>query len=123
MKGMQVVQVVRKTAGRAGESAPARAAIPSAARRCGNSACKLGIAVSLVVAGCASPPQVITQTRTVEVPVAVPCKVEPVPRPAWALDQVDPGADVFTKGRAALMEVEQRKGYESRLKAAIAACQ
>lgn len=81
------------------------------------------VLVGLLV-GCAStPPQVITQTKTVEVPVAMPCKVQPVARPAWALDQVDPAADVFTKGRAALVEVGQRAAYEIRLEAAVAACQ
>jgi hypothetical protein len=74
--------------------------------------------------GCAgAPPQVITQTRTVEVPVSVPCKVPAIERPAWALDQVDPGSDIYTKGRAALVEVGQRMAYEVRLEAAVASCQ
>lgn len=80
-------------------------------------------ALGLLLAGCASaPPQVITKTKTVEVPVAVPCKVKPVPWPAWALDQVDPAADVYEKGRAALVEVGQRAAYEILLEAAAAAC-
>ncbi|NUA26089.1 hypothetical protein [Cupriavidus basilensis] len=78
--------------------------------------------LGMLLAGCAGAPQVITQTKTVEVPVAVPCKVKAVARPAWALDQVDPAADVFTKGRAALVEVGQRAAYEIRLEAAVAAC-
>ncbi|MCP3022323.1 hypothetical protein [Cupriavidus basilensis] len=81
------------------------------------------LAVSVLLAGCAGAPQVITQTKTVEVSVAVPCKVHPVARPALALDLVDPTADVFTKGRAALVEVTQRAAYEIRLEAAVAACQ
>lgn len=81
------------------------------------------LVVGVLLAGCAGVPQVITQTKTVEVPVAMPCKVQQVERPAWALDQVDPAADVFTKGRAALVEVQQRAAYEVRLEAAVAACQ
>lgn len=76
-----------------------------------------------LLAGCADVPQVITQTKTVEVPVAVPCRVPPVERSVWALDQVDPAADVFTKGRAALVEIGQRAAYEIRLEAAVAACE
>ena len=76
-----------------------------------------------LLTGCAGvPPQVITQTKTVEVPVAVPCKVDAVPRPAWALDQVDPSADVYAKGRAALVEIDQRAAYEIMLESAVAAC-
>lgn len=73
---------------------------------------KFAAAASLAaLAGCAaSPPQVITQTRTVEVPVAVPCKVREVARPDWALDQVDPAADVFTKGRAGVGGGEAARG-------------
>lgn len=81
------------------------------------------LVLGALLAGCAGAPQVITQTKTMEVPVAVPCKVQPVARPAWALDQIDPAADVFTKGRAALVEVRQRAAYEIRLEAAVAACQ
>lgn len=82
----------------------------------------IGIALALAMAGCASAPQVITQTRTVEVPIAVPCRPPAVVRPAWALDQVDPGADLYTKGRAALAEIEQRAGYEALLEAALLSC-
>jgi len=95
---LQVMQVLLKTAGGAG-------------------------AAVLLLAGCAgAPPQVITQTKTVEVAVAVRCKVTPVEKPAWALDRVDPAADVYEKGRAALVEVGQRAAYEILLEAAAAAC-
>lgn len=81
------------------------------------------LVLGVLLAGCAGAPQAITQTKTVEVPVAVPCKVKEVERPVWALDQVDSGADIFTKGRAALMEVRQRAAYEVRLEAEMEACQ
>lgn len=80
------------------------------------------LVLGMLLGGCAGAPQVITQTKTVEVPVAVPCKLQPVARPAWALEQVDPAADVFTKGRAALVEVGQRAAYELRLEAVSEAC-
>lgn len=82
----------------------------------------IGMAISVAMAGCASAPQVITQTKTVEVPIAVPCRSPVVVRPAWALDRVDPGADLYTKGRAALAELEQRAGYEALLEAALLSC-
>ncbi|WP_157903189.1 hypothetical protein [Cupriavidus malaysiensis] len=53
----------------------------------------------------------------------MPCRVAKLERPAWALDLVDPTADVYTKGRAALVELEQRKAFEEKQAAAIAACQ
>jgi len=40
----------------------------------------------------------------------------------WALDLVDPAADIYTKGKAALAEIDQRIRYEQRLEAAIRAC-
>lgn len=82
-----------------------------------------GLTALAMLAGCASTPEVITQTRTVEIPVGVPCRVPVIERPAWALDQVDPAADVYTKGQAALVELEQRRAYEEKQQAAIAACQ
>lgn len=83
----------------------------------------LAMAVASALAGCAVEPQVITHAVEAKVPVPVPCKTKPVERPAFALDAVSPSDDVYTKGRAALVEIEQRKGYETKLEAANAACQ
>lgn len=81
------------------------------------------VAALALLQGCgSSAPAIVTQTRTVEVPVSVPCRVPQIEAPAWALDRVDPAADVYTKGRAALVEIQQRRGYESRLEAVAAAC-
>lgn len=82
------------------------------------------VAALALLQGCGSSvPAVITQTRTVEVPVSVPCRIPSIVAPAWAIDQIDPASDVYTKGRAALVEIQQRRAYEERQAAAIAACQ
>jgi hypothetical protein len=77
----------------------------------------------LALTGCAAQSTVVHDPVEVKVPVAVACKVEPVSSPQWALDAVTPGADVYTKGRALVAELQQRIAYEGQLLAAIAACQ
>lgn len=84
------------------------------------------IAVQLValtlLAGCCPKPTIIKEPFEVKVPVPVPCKVTLPEKPVWALDTVAPGANVFTKGLAALQEIEQRRQYERELKAAMKEC-
>lgn len=83
-------------------------------------------AVAAALAGCATtppPPVVVTSAQRVEVPVEVPCKAAPVARPTWALDVLPAGVDDYIWARAALAEIEQHKGYEGQLVAAVAACQ
>lgn len=77
----------------------------------------------LLLAGCASTQQVIEKPVEVQVPVPVPCKAPLIPEPAWPLAAVPAAASDFAFFRAALAEVELRKGYEARLRAALAACQ
>ena len=77
----------------------------------------------LLVAGCASAPQVIEKSVEVKVPVPVPCKTPDIPVPAWPLAAVLPSASDFDFYRAALAEIELRKGYEARLLASVVACQ
>jgi hypothetical protein len=77
----------------------------------------------LALTGCVAQPTIVHDPVEVKVPVAVACKIEPVPIPQWALDAIQPSADVYTKGRAVLAELEQRITYEGQLLAAIAACQ
>lgn len=81
------------------------------------------ISVLTLLQGCSGMSPIVTQTRTVEIPVSVPCRVPSIVAPAWALGEVDIAADVFTKGRAALVEIEQRKAFEEQLAAALAICQ
>lgn len=77
----------------------------------------------LLLAGCASAPQVIEKPVEVKVPVPVDCKVPDVPVPAWPLAAVPPSASDFDFYKAALAEVRLREGYEARLLAALGACQ
>lgn len=77
----------------------------------------------LLLAGCASAPEVIEKPVEVKVPVPVPCKAPDIPVPAWPLAIVAPSASDFDFFKAALAEVELRKGYEARLRAALYACQ
>lgn len=76
----------------------------------------------LALAGCAAKqpasalePQIVR----VQVPVAVLCKITPVPRPAFAVDSLPLGVQM----RALRAERQQRKGYEERLEAAVQGCQ
>ena len=63
----------------------------------------------------------------VKVPIEVPCSADPGPEPQWAtksMPHVDPvtgeNLDVAVKKQA--VEIEQRKGFEEKLKAANAGC-
>jgi hypothetical protein len=76
----------------------------------------------LLLAGCASAPQVIEKPVEVQIPVPVPCKVPDTPAPAWPLASVPVSASDFDFFKAALAEIELRKGYEARLLAALGAC-
>lgn len=64
-----------------------------------------------------------TQIVRVEIEVPVPCRVAAIQKPEFWLDRVDPAADIHTKGKRALAEIEQRRAYEVQLEAAVAACQ
>ena len=82
-----------------------------------------GLAVFLL-AGCATkaPPRVIT--RTVEIPVAVKCAVDPGPRPAYAdtPEALRGAPDLFEKVKLLLAGREQRMARETELEAASAGC-
>lgn len=78
----------------------------------------------LVVAlgGCAAQVEPESRTVRVEVPVAVPCRAPAVEVPTWATASLQKGDSLQTKVRALLAELEQRKGYEVQLLAALGAC-
>jgi len=82
------------------------------------------IVLALLLAGCAGqvaePPE--PQLVRVEVPVQIPCKTERVQRPVFAVDVLPIGASIAEQMRALRAERLQRKGYEKRLEAAVAAC-
>ncbi|HDR9065460.1 TPA: hypothetical protein ACU967_002217 [Burkholderia contaminans] len=89
---------------------------------------KLLVAMALAVAlsACQTAPQayapapVVTQ---VDKAVAVPCKVSPVDKPAFAVDSLALGADIYTQVKTLLADRAQRKGYEAKLEAAVQSCQ
>lgn len=82
------------------------------------------IVLALLLAGCAGqvtePPEPVVVR--VEVPVVVPCRTERVQRPVFAVDVLPIGASIAEQMRALRAERLQRKGYEKRLEAAVAAC-
>lgn len=80
----------------------------------------LALALAAMLAGCVTlPAPVVT---TVEIPVSEKCDA-PVPsRPAFAVDALPLGADIFDQSKALRAERQQRKGYEIELEAAVQAC-
>ncbi|WVR18285.1 hypothetical protein y223_00005 [Bordetella phage PY223] len=79
--------------------------------------------LAAAVSGCASNAPVVVRTERVEVPVSVPCRTPDIDRPAWALDALPKGADLFQRVRAMAVEIEQRRAYIARLEAAVKSCQ
>ncbi|MDH0293027.1 hypothetical protein N7414_28235 [Pseudomonas sp. GD04087] len=77
----------------------------------------------VALAGCAGQVEPEPRTVRVEVPVSVPCRAPEVPEPTWATAVLQKGDSLQTKVRALLAELEQRKGYEVQLRAAVQACQ
>ncbi len=76
----------------------------------------------VALAGCAGQVEPEPRTVRIEVPVAVPCRAPAVEVPNWATASLQKGDSLQTKVRALLAELEQRKGYEVQLLAALNAC-
>ena len=76
----------------------------------------------VALAGCAGQVEPEPRAVRVEVPMAVPCRAPVVEVPTWATASLQKGDSLQTKVRALLAELEQRKGYEALLKAAIDSC-
>lgn len=76
------------------------------------------------LSGCVAtmPEKPIVQTVTVERPVAVPCRIPAIERPAWQTERTNP-ADIVGVSRSIRAELEQRRGYETQLEAAAKSCQ
>lgn len=86
---------------------------------------KLLILASVIVfAGCATttPPGINTVIQKVEIPIAVPCKVEIPARPEFNFDKLSPDQDVFDKTKALLADRKLHIGYETELSVALIAC-
>jgi hypothetical protein len=79
------------------------------------------IALTLLAA-CNTPPPVLRPVA-VDMPVAVPCKAPAIQRPDEPLLHVAPQASLFDKVKAALVEIDIRKAYETQMEAAMAACE
>lgn len=80
------------------------------------------LAAFLLLAACAAPEPVFKPV-TVDVPVAAPCRTPPIKQPSSPLQLVAAAAPLFDKVKAALIEIDLRKAYETRLEAALHACQ
>jgi hypothetical protein len=82
-----------------------------------------GLALILVVYGCAGKVAPEIQYVRVEVPVQVPCRAPEVAVPPWATAGLRKTDSLEVKVRALLAERRQRIGYERGLTAALSACQ
>lgn len=76
--------------------------------------------LSFSLAGCATTAPTIQQ---VKIPVPVPCKATIPERPAFAVDGLPVGAEIWEQMKALRAERKQRQGYEAELEAAVKACQ
>lgn len=86
--------------------------------------CLLLVCLAVALAGCAgqAAEQVEPRVVRVEVPVAVPCRTEPVAVPTWASAALRQSDSLEVKVRALLAERRQRIGYERELLAANEVC-
>ena len=81
-----------------------------------------GLALMLVVHGCAGKVEPEIRYVRVEVPVQVPCRAPEVAVPPWAAAGLRKTDSLEVKVRALLAERRQRIGYERLLEAAFSAC-
>lgn len=76
---------------------------------------KLLVLSAIFLGGCAN-----EKVVRVEVPIAVPCHTPAVEEPVYP--KAAENAGIFERVKVALAELELRKGYEARLRAAKSAC-
>lgn len=78
----------------------------------------------LALVGCATdtPPGINTVIQKVEIPIAVPCKVEIPVKPTLNFNNLTPEQDIFDKTKAALADRKLQLGYETELLAALNSC-
>ena len=83
---------------------------------------RAALALCLVLCACGTT-EVVYKPVPVNVTVPVPCHAPAVTAPAWPTASVAPTASMFDKVKAALAELNLRRGYEARLEAANKSCQ
>ncbi len=76
----------------------------------------------LLLAACA-PQQPIFKPVAVDMPVEMPCHVVMPATPDFPLSDIKPDSSIADKTRAALLELDTRKIYETELESQLAACQ
>lgn len=85
--------------------------------------CAAMLGVIATLAGCAGQPaEPEPRVVRVEVPVAVPCRTDPVSVPPWAAEGLRRTDSLEVKVRALLAERRQRIGYERELLAVNEVC-
>lgn len=75
-----------------------------------------------IASGCSSNP--VIQTRVIEKPVPIPCRVE-LPgecKTAYAVDRISVKDDALTINRAMRIELEERATCQIKLQAAMSGC-
>lgn len=80
------------------------------------------IAASAILSACGTT-DVVYKPVPVETAVSVPCHIPAVAAPAFPTDAITPKNSLFEQVRAALAEIEIRRGYEAMLTASLRACQ
>jgi hypothetical protein len=80
------------------------------------------LVILVLLSDCAAP-QPVFRPITLGIPVATPCRIAPVKLPDFAFAHAVPTDDAFSKTKAALIELEQRKAFEAELLSQIDQCQ
>ncbi len=82
----------------------------------------VALLLTVLAGGCTSKP--VIQTKVIEKPFPVPCRVELPPecKSAYAVDRVSAKDDVLTINRALRTEIEERWACEIKLRAGLKGC-
>lgn len=74
----------------------------------------------ILLTGCATSPQVVTQR--VEVPIATACKTETPIVPDYCFSKLTKDMDIFDKTKCLLSDRKLSQGYETELSVALESC-
>lgn len=79
------------------------------------------ICIALLLTACGTTKELIIEQ--IDVPIPVYCNIVSPSKPVWPMDGLSKDeSDIFVIIKHALADIELRKGYETELEAAIAAC-